>query len=39
MTSEHDVDYAFRMGQKQYLQMNPKTTSGKPVGQNIFTST
>jgi len=39
MTNEHDVDYAFRTGQKQYLQMNPKKTSGKPVGQNIFTST
>jgi uncharacterized protein (DUF4213/DUF364 family) len=29
MANEHDIEYTFRTGQKQYLMMNPSTMSGR----------
>jgi uncharacterized protein (DUF4213/DUF364 family) len=39
MTNEFDMEYAMKIGQKQYLMMNPVVSSGKPVGKNIIPGT
>ncbi len=37
MSNEHNMDYSFVTGQKQYLMMKPSTTGGRPGAPDNFT--